>query len=150
NDAVTLQIASCDGVASQFGRDVIVPAGDGIVLSNCDVGAWTFGGAASTLVLGLPRASLGPFLHDPDSALARPLPKENEALRLLKCYAAALEREPPGSEDLQMLAAAHVQDLLALALGATRDGAEIARTRGVCAARLHAARAYVMQRLGWA
>ena len=150
NDALALQIASVDGVASQLGREVVVPAGDGIALSNCDVGTWTFGGAASTLVLGLPRASLGAFLHDPDAALARPVPKENEALRLLQSYVAAIEREPPTGGDLQALAVAHVNDLLALSLGATRDAAEIARTRGVRAARLHAAKAYVMQHLGWA
>ncbi len=32
----------------------------------------------------------------------------------------------------------HVCDLLALAIGATRDAAELVRTRGLCAARMHA------------
>src|SRR5262249_1086504 len=61
---------------------------------------------------------------------------------------AALQHEQtPASDELQRAVAAHVQDLVALALGATRDAAEIARTRGVRAARLHAARAHVMRHL---
>jgi AraC-like DNA-binding protein len=39
---------------------------------------------------------------------------------------------------LQTAFANHVCDLVALALGATRDAAELARTRGLPAARLHA------------
>lgn len=148
NDYLTMQITSCDGAVSQLGREAIVPAGDGIILSNCDVGTATFAGASSAFMLSLPRSALGPFVHDPDAVLVRPIPKENEALRLLRSYAAAIARERPTSADLQALAAEHVHDLFALAIGATREAAEIARTRGVRAARLHASRTYVMRHLG--
>jgi AraC-like DNA-binding protein len=147
NDALALQISSCDGIASQLGREVAVPAGDAVVLSNGDVGTYTYGSASAGFVLGLPRASLGPFLRDPDAALVRPIPKENAALRLLRGYVGALERERPARADLQALAVAHVNDLVALTLGATRDAAETARTRGLRAARLHAARAFMMRHL---
>ena len=147
-DTLIFQYMSVSGVARQIGRDIDVPAGDAITLSNADVGGFTFHGEQAAVGVVVPRAALGPFLYDPDAALVNPVPKENEALQLLKSYVGAIEREPPTGEDLQRLAAAHVQDLVALALGATRDAAEIARTRGVRAARLHAARTYVMRNLG--
>src|SRR5262249_45527609 len=130
---------------SQLSREVAVPAGDGIMLSNCDVGTFTYRGASEALALGLPRASLGAFLQDPDAALVRSIPRQHHALRLLKSYLGALMGAPPTAEELQTLAVAHVNDLVALALGATHDGAETARRRGVRAARLHAARAHVMR-----
>jgi AraC-like DNA-binding protein len=150
SDSLVVHIASCQGAASQLGRDVSVPAGDAVVLSTADVGGFTFGAEQSVLLFRVPRATLGPFLHDPDSVLVRTVPKENAALRLLTAYVASLDHEQaPASEDrLQRLAASHVHDLVALALGATRDAAETARTRGVRAARLNAAKTFVMRRLG--
>ena len=150
NDTVILQITTCDGLVSQPGGEVPVAAGDAIVLSNADVSNFTFQSEQSTLGLALPRSLLAPFLHDPDTVFTRTIPKDNGAMRLLKAYVAILEREPAlAGEDLQRLAASHVHDLVALALGATPDAAEIARTRGVRAARLHVARTFVMQHIGW-
>lgn len=149
NDTLVFQIANCANMATQCGREVRAAAGEGILLSNADVGSAAFETEQSVLVLNLPRAVLRASLGDPDAVLIRPVPNDNEALRLLKAYLAAIEREPaPTSEELQRALAAHVHDLVALALGATTDAAEIARTRGVRAARLHAAKAYVMRHLG--
>jgi AraC-like DNA-binding protein len=50
--------------------------------------------------------------------------------------------------ELQQLAVTHVYDLLAVALGATRDAAAMAAGRGVRAARLWAAKAFIMRHLG--
>jgi AraC-like DNA-binding protein len=148
DDSLVLQITSCAGIASQLGRDVEVAAGDAAVLSSCDVSGFTFQSEQASVGILLPRAVLGPFLQDAGAIFARAVPKENEALRLLKGYVAALEREPmPAGAELHRLTAAHVQDLVTLALGATREAAEIARTRGVRAARLNAARAFVTRHL---
>ena len=49
--------------------------------------------------------------------------------------------------ELQRLAVTHVYDLLALALGATRDAAATAKGRRVRAARLVAAKAFVRRHL---
>ena len=48
--------------------------------------------------------------------------------------------------ELQQLAVTHVYDLLALALGATRDAAAIAVGRGVRAARLRSLKAFIRER----
>jgi AraC-like DNA-binding protein len=46
-----------------------------------------------------------------------------------------------GTPELQRAATTHIHDLFALAIGATRDAAEIARGRGLRAARLRAIKA---------
>ncbi len=149
NDTLVFQIASCANIASHRGRDVAAAPGEAVLLSNADVGSATFETEQSVIVLNLPRSVLRPSLHDLDAVLTRPVPNDNEALRLLKAYLAAIEHDPaPTSEDLQRLMVAHVHDLVALALGATTDAAEIARTRGLRAARLRAAKTYVMRHLG--
>jgi len=70
-------------------------------------------------------------------------------LRLLSGYAdlvtATVEAMSP---DVHRAAETHVRDLLALAIGATRDGAEVARGRGLRAARLRAIEADIETNLG--
>lgn len=148
NDSMILQVTSTDGVASQQGRDIPVPAGDGVILSNAEVGNFTFGSEQSSLGILLPRDALQPLLIDPD-IIGRTIPKDSEALRLLKAYAAAIEREPEiANAELQRSVAAHLQDLVALALGATADAEATAQSRGLPAARLHEAKTYVLRHLG--
>ena len=50
--------------------------------------------------------------------------------------------------ELRSSTATHILDLVALSLGATRDGAAIANGRGMRAARLHAAKADILEHLG--
>jgi AraC-like DNA-binding protein len=58
------------------------------------------------------------------------------------------EVEALASPQLQQLAVTHVYDLLALALGAKRDAAAVAKERGLRAARLHAIKADIVARVG--
>lgn len=149
NDSFVLQIASCAGSVSQLGHDIAVPAGDAVALPNSHVGTFTFEGEQSVWGLNAPRALLESALRDPDSVFTRTVSRDNEALRLLRSYVAALEGLPELTNDeVQRAVVAHVHDLISLAFGATRDAAEIAKTRGVRAARLHAAKAFVTSHLG--
>ncbi len=85
------------------------------------------------------RAALAPLVKDLELAAMRPLPCDSEPLKLLSIYVKALKNDVTlKSPALRSLAATHVQDLVALIVGATRDGAEIAGRRGVRAARLAA------------
>ena len=77
----------------------------------------------------------------------RPVPRQNEALRLLTRYLGMLDEAPLSRLTLQRLAASHIYDLVALALGATGEAAEIAHGGGIRAARLHAAKAYIAENL---
>ena len=71
------------------------------------------------------------------------------ALKLLVDYLQiARDREALTTPDLQRIAVAHIYDLLAVALGATRDAAEIAHGSGMRAARLRSAKAFLMRNIG--
>jgi len=80
----------------------------------------------------------------PEDALVRPIPANTEALRLLVDYVQlSLKNHQPASPELCRLFSAHLCDLVALSVGATRDAANIAYGRGMRAARLQAAKAFI-------
>jgi AraC-like DNA-binding protein len=94
----------------------------------------------------IPRSVLSPLVVDIDNLVMRPIPRRAEALQLLASYAAPLLKEDAlTAPDLRRLAVVHVHDLVAVALGATRDAADTAQKRGVCAARLRAAKVHVAE-----
>jgi hypothetical protein len=73
----------------------------------------------------VPVAAIAPLVSDLGAAIARRIPAGNGALKLLVSYlASALDTEALVTPELQQLAVTHVHDLLALALGATRDAAQ--------------------------
>jgi transcriptional regulator GlxA family with amidase domain len=89
--------------------------------------------------------SLSPGIED---ALIKPLPARGEALRLLSRYLRVLEDDAAlARPELRHAVAHHIQDLCALVIGATRDAAEVARGRGVRAARLQALTADIVRNL---
>ena len=84
-----------------------------------------------------------------EMAAMHPLPRDSEALKLLTIYMKAINQDLKlGSPALRRLAATHVQDLMAMIIGATRDGAEIAEQRGLRATRLAAVKSDVTEHLG--
>ena len=78
----------------------------------------------------------------------RRLRRDGEALRLLVQYASILRAEARlTTPEFSHLASTHIRDLIAMALGATRDGAVIANAGGVRAARLSAIKADILESL---
>jgi len=77
------------------------------------------------------------------------IPNTTEPLRLLPGYIDLLTRDPALMETAEMrrVAVHHIHDLVAMALGATRDAAEIAMGRGLRAARMRAIKADITQNL---
>jgi AraC-like DNA-binding protein len=97
----------------------------------------------------VPRAALAPFIRDIERSAMRVISRENEALRLLVKYTSILQERPGQiTPELRHLAATHIQDLVAMALGANGEGAAIAEARGVRAARLRAIKADILENLG--
>ena len=79
----------------------------------------------------------------------RVMPRDNAAARFLAKYLGILEEDAALiTPELRHLAVAHIHNLIAIALGAPRDGAAIANGRGVCAARLRAIKANILENLG--
>jgi AraC-like DNA-binding protein len=148
DDGLLLQVASSAGIGSQLGREAALDPGDAILFSSADVGHCTFPGITKALALRLPRSALTPLLRAGDDVLVRRIPKHTPALQLLVSYLSSMrEGLASASLELQQLVVDHVRDLLAVALGATRDAAEIANGRGVRVARLRTIKAYIAQNL---
>jgi AraC-like DNA-binding protein len=147
-DSLVLSIPGGGCVASQLDREVTIEGGDAVLASNADVGTFTCSSAAgkSTLI-SLSRLELLPLLKDFNAALIARIPRNRPAMQLLMRYVGLLEDSSPIAPELRHAVVSHVYDLAALSLGATGDAAEMAKGRGVRAARLREARLFAMRNL---
>jgi AraC-like DNA-binding protein len=147
NDDVVLAIVETgfwDG--EQFGRSARLGPGEAVLCSNAEVAVGVASGARTAI--RLPRAALAPLVGDVEAAVLRPIPAEHDALRLLRGYLSTVNRiGMSGPAALQQLAVAHVRDLVALALGATRDAAQAAEAGAGRAARLAAIKRDIAENL---
>jgi AraC-like DNA-binding protein len=135
--------------ASQLGRNPVLAPGDGVLMNNAEVGSMTLASASRFITFRVPAAAIAARVGDVGAAIARPVPAGNAARKLLVTYLASMfDAEVLMTPELQQLAATHVYDLLAVALGATRDTVAMAMVGGVRAARLRAAKAFILQHLG--
>jgi AraC-like DNA-binding protein len=133
---------------SQRGRECRLEPGAAALLSSAETGAQDFPGPASPLNLRIRRRQLAALVGVPEDALIQPIPPGTEALRLLVDYVdVAVRRHQLSSPELRQVFTTHVYDLVALAIGATRDASELARDRGLRAARLNAAQGDIVRRL---
>jgi hypothetical protein len=130
-------------VATQGGREVTLRGGDAILLSDTD-GSFTLSRPTGVRFVGVrvPRRAVAPLIVGADSAAMRLIPRGTEAVTLMTRYLhAVLDAEVLASAEVCLAVVAHVHDLIALSVGATRDGAAMATARGVRAARLLAIKA---------
>jgi AraC-like DNA-binding protein len=139
NDNVFFQWASTVRKVEHLGRELFVGPGEGIAYTCAEPSSFASPSDYHTISLSVPRNAFGFLLQDADGCLARPLPGQSAAQQLLLAYLGLLREESfTSTPELRESAVHHVYDLLALALGATRDAAEVAKKRGVRAARLAA------------
>ena len=135
------------GLFTQRGHNFVLGAGDAATISHGEPGSILHRGT-DQLGLAVPIRALTPFVKDVEGQTARQIPRESQPLRLLIGYLRLLLSDEPASPEMGRLAATHVQDLIAMAIGATRDGAAMAAGRGVRAARLAAVKSDVLANLG--
>ena len=136
---------------SQLGREAVVERGDAGLMLNEEPGRTVMAGENRTLSLSVPRASIEPMLSSRDLALTRVIPGSSPALRLLAQYVELIWRDGTlAAPELNHAIAAHLRDLIALAVGATRDSHEQACGRGVRVARLRAVKEDIARHLGCA
>jgi AraC-like DNA-binding protein len=130
---------------SARGSEVFVHEGDALLTSSGEITTFDRHSRGSFFSLRVPRAVLSSLVIDVDDAVMQRIPRHTEALKLLTSYTNLLLDEDAVSElALCRLTVAHIHDLIALTLGARRDAAEVARTRGMPAARLKVAKAYIV------
>jgi AraC-like DNA-binding protein len=126
------------------GREWSLCEGDALLGRGDEVTVFESSSYSEALWLRIPRAILSSLIVD--GATMCHIPRQSEALRLLTSYTMALTREHAlTSSELQHLVVSHVADLAGLALGATGDAVCAAKIRGLPAARLRAAKTYVIE-----
>jgi AraC-like DNA-binding protein len=133
-----LQMSGAAGMVSVRGQDVTIGPHEMLALSRADVSDIVFPSQCNFVSMHVPRAALGPLLRNCDDVLMSPIPAQSEARRLLAHFISVTPDPSKMSSDLRRLSVNYIYDLLALALGATEDAAEVAEGRGLRAARLRA------------
>jgi AraC-like DNA-binding protein len=124
---------------TQAGRRAEVANGNGVLTTGGEPGRFTLLGDVHLTSLRFDRSKLRLLVPDLDAAIARVIPADSTALKLLCGYASIMsEQDSLATPELQTALTTHVYDLAALAIGATLDAAETAMSRGVRAARLYA------------
>jgi AraC-like DNA-binding protein len=147
NDDLAL-IVNCTGAVAvtAAGREVVLRERDAVLVRSDDVGKTDRFGPSRALLLMIPRAILSPLVVDLDDAVMRHISRRTEALKLLTGYAGTLPDDSGlAAPLLANLVVSQLHDLVALTLGATRDAARAAQDRGARAARLTAAKTWIMQ-----
>jgi len=149
DDSIVFLVNHSGKIALSQGRaDASIDAGEALGVLHAAPSRLTTS-QVDYIAFGIPRAALAPLVADVEGSAMRLIPRHNEALLLLKRYVRILREDPIlVTPELRHVAVSHAHDLIAMALGATRDGAEIARGRGVLAARLRAVKADILEHLG--
>ncbi|WP_049823834.1 helix-turn-helix transcriptional regulator [Bradyrhizobium sp. WSM2254] len=143
-DTVCLMIKTGGHMALTQGRREGIPkVGDGVLLVYREPAFLRFVDA-TYLSVRVPFSAIAPLARNVAAAAAHCIPRDTEALSLLQSYVASLP-ERIADPQLGRLAAMHVYDLVALAIGATDEGREIASQRGVRVARLEAIKGHLIQ-----
>jgi AraC-like DNA-binding protein len=123
---------------SQLGREAVLDFGAAALGNGAETGDVCAKGTHAYTLLVIPHARLCELVAGAEDLVAKPLQVDAPTMRHLRRYLRMLS-EPDAIENDPALSA-HIgrtlTDLVALALGAGRDGAEIARMRGLRAARL--------------
>jgi AraC-like DNA-binding protein len=128
------------------GRELSLGAGDAILMSSSEVTKYSRCDRGSSWTLCLSRSVLSSLVVNVEDTIMRCIPQHTEALKMLTGYLKTLfDGGGLTTPELRQLAVRYVYDLVALTLGATREANERARPRGVRAARLEAAKAFIAE-----
>jgi AraC-like DNA-binding protein len=123
-------------------REASASTGEAVLTASGETATYVGYTPAQLLNFRFSRQKLSARLSHAEDALVRVVPRVNQALRLLKSYISVLnDGQTLATSSLRHAVDDHLHDLIALALGATRDASELARGRGVRFARFHAIKA---------
>ena len=134
------------GYLTWFDREMSAANGEAALMPIDEPSSIALACPGSFLIYGVPVDLLRPLIPNVGDSLFRLVPCAAEPLRLLVGYSEFMLRpETNPTPELRHAAATHLRDLIALALGATRDGAALAEEGGLRAARLQAIKAEVVR-----
>jgi AraC-like DNA-binding protein len=146
DDLVMIMNLQRPSLVTQRGQEVVLNKQAATLVTLGEIGGITRPALDHrVLMLNLPRAAIGPLIPHADDALLRLIAPDCAALRLLIGYAGALQDiDLPLQVELQRSVADHIYDLVVAAVGGTRDAVEVARGRGIPAARLNAIKSDIL------
>jgi AraC-like DNA-binding protein len=102
----------------------------------------------NTALEALRQRAIANLAPDVDRLIGKVLPRDTPGLQLLRTYAAAFDAADfAPSSGLTQVFVSHILDLVAMVLGASRDGHDRIAQRGLKAARLQAIKAYAVRNL---
>jgi AraC-like DNA-binding protein len=124
------------------GREIEVTDGEAFLMTGSQT-ATTVNSDTRFISFRVPFKPVAALVPDVEDLLCRTIPRDVAPLRLLASYGQFLmsDAQVCPTVAMQQAVATHVYDLIALTLGAGRDAAEAARSRGAGAARLRAIKA---------
>jgi AraC-like DNA-binding protein len=131
----------------QNGHETHIGPGEAILTTNGLVGTALCHVARRQVNCRISRALIAPLVKDFDDAIGKPI--NNPVLPYLLSYLKLVNGNQPLSyPGVQRTVVTHILDLAALLLGARSDAAEIARERGVPAARMQRLKDYIVAEAG--
>ena len=147
NGDLTFIINQSGSVVTQSrGRDVVLREGDAVLMSTGEVKVFDRPVHGGSLSFRIPRSILSAIVPDVDDVVMQLIPQKTEALKLLAGYTAPLFNDIAlATPEFRRTAVNHLHDLVALALGSAHDASGLAGGRGVPAARLRMAKAYIIE-----
>ena len=148
DDAVLLINLEGPHLIEQGGRDVLLGDGEAVLISGSDPSSFSHKPPGKILGLRLPKTRLVSKLAEGDRSFMRKIPTRTPALNLLRHYLdLSWNAEVGGHPSVAPLMVDQLVDLMAVAMGATDEAAEISRVGGLRAARLSAVKKEIAARL---
>jgi hypothetical protein len=130
------------------GRDVTLLHGDAVLMSSAEVTTLKRLTSGSSTSLRLSRSILSSLVPNLEDTLMIRIPEHDYTIRMLDGYLSRLQGGAyMGTPELRQVVVSHVYDLVAIALGAVRDGEESAKVRGTRAVRLERAKAFIIENI---
>ena len=120
-------------------EEFLLGDGEATLVSLGELYSFTHQPPGDVMAFRVLRTQFAALVPGADDRSFRRIPSDTPALKLLIDYVKVAQGgQGIAGADLQHLAAAHICDLMALAVGTTRDATEAAQGRGLRAARLRA------------
>lgn len=147
NDDVVLAINRAGSAIVTSGhREQGLQPNEAILMTGNEPTSFHRTSMGQSFTLRVPRAMLASSVLNTDDAVMRLIPQNRGALRLLSEYTHWLFNAGVAMDSqLRNLSVTHVHDLLALTIGPASGFEETARTRGLRAARLKIAKAFIIE-----
>lgn len=134
--------------ASQRGRETEIGAGGAYLMSCAELGSYRWPEGLRLTVVRTRQDPVSALVRNVYDGFGRALAPDNEGLRLLTRYLHVMhDAEPFETAEAREVVTRHIQDLLALAVGATGDARQLASARSVRAARLKVIQDHIERRL---